>query len=144
MKRLRTEGIVIHRAEVFSTTEYHFVVDKAGTVKELTPVADKAEHAVYFNSNSIAIAVYGCFASLEPGLNLYPTYQQVVAVVELCKKLNAQFGGQLWVAGHSQLGTKGTTVPVKLTPGHTCPGEFFPLAEVILRSGLRPYLAQSS
>lgn len=142
IKRLRTEGIVIHRAEVFNTTEYHFIVDRAGTVKELTPVADKAAHAVFFNGNSIGLAVFGCFASLEPGVNQYPTYQQVAAVVDLCKRLNTQFGGNLWVTGHSQLGARGTTVPLKLTSGHTCPGEFFPLAKVILWSGLRPYLAQ--
>lgn len=137
--RTRTEGVVLHRAEVFTQLEYHFLVNRDGTVKEMVPVAMKGAHAVTYNANTVSIAVFGDFASAEPGVNQFPTYQQVITVIDLCRQLNKMYGGKLWCAGHSQLGTKGTTVPAKLTLGHTCPGEYFPLAEVILRSGLRPF-----
>lgn len=142
VKRLRTLGVVIHRAEVFTTTDYHFLIARNGTVQDLVPVSDKADHAIAFNNSTIGVAVFGDFACGEPGINNHPTYQQIVAVVALLKKLNAMYGGSLWCAGHSQLGPTATSFPEKLTFGHTCPGENFPLTDVILRSGLLSYMAK--
>lgn len=139
MKRLRTDGIVIHRAEVFVENDYHIAIDISGNVRELMPIADKAQHAIAFNGNTIAIAVVGCFAAAEKAKYAVPTDAQLSACVALLQRLNAQYGGKLWVAGHSQLGKLATNIPEKLVYGHTCPGERFPLAGVIQKSGLRAW-----
>lgn len=140
MKRLRTEGLVLHRAEVFTTTDYHFIIMRDGTVKDNLPVDQKGEHAIFFNGFTIAIAIFGDFASAEPGKNSKPTDAQLSACVTLMQKLNKMYGGNLWASGHSQLGAKATNVPSKLLLGHTCPGENFPLAAVILKSGCKIYV----
>jgi N-acetyl-anhydromuramyl-L-alanine amidase AmpD len=120
--------------------DYHFIIMRDGTVKDNVPVADKGEHAIFYNGSTIAIAVFGDFAALEPGRNNVPTPQQIAACISLMQKLNKMYGGKLWASGHSQLGPKGTAVPSKLLPGHTCPGENFPLASVILKSGCRIFV----
>ena len=140
MKRLRTDGIVLHRAEIFTPFDYHLLILTDGTVRENVAIDQKGQHAIVFNANTIGVAIIGCFAALEQAKLASPTQAQLNACVELLKKLNAQYGGRLWVAGHSQLGAKGTSVPLKLTYGHTCPGERFPLAGVIAASGLMPWL----
>lgn len=139
MKRRRTDGIVIHRAETYSTDEYHFLIQKDGSVKTMVPVDDRGAHAVAYNGSTIAIAVFGDFASSEPGRNSLPTSAQIEACITLMRKLNFEYGGMLWASGHSQLGRPGTNVPMKLHKGHTCPGESFPLASVIHQSGCRTF-----
>lgn len=140
MKRLKTEGIVLHRAEVTTAFDYHYLVQVDGSVKENVPVDDKGEHAIMYNGTTIAVAIIGCFAALEPAKLAVPTPMQLSATVSLLRLLNRAYGGKLWVCGHSQLGTKGTSVPEKLVWGHTCPGERFPLADVIAKSGLVPWM----
>lgn len=139
MKRLRTEGIVVHRAEVFTLDDYHFCINRDGTLKQIVPLTDKGAHAIAFNGNTIAIAVFGCFASKMPGRNSNPSQPQVDTCIALMRSLNALYGNTLWAAGHSQLGKAGTDVAQKLEVGFTCPGENFPLADVIAKSGLKPY-----
>jgi N-acetyl-anhydromuramyl-L-alanine amidase AmpD len=140
IKRLKTEGLVVHRAEVFDPGAYHFIVQRDGKVIDNLPVDEKGAHALEYNSKTIGIAIYGDFAALEPGKYHKPTPEQIAACITLMQKLNKMYGGKLWAAGHSQLGLKGTSVPLKLTPGHTCPGENFPLASVILKSGCKIFV----
>jgi N-acetyl-anhydromuramyl-L-alanine amidase AmpD len=130
---------VIHRAEVFTSDDYHFVIFKDGTIKTIVPLAERGAHAIAFNGTTIAIAVFGDFAALEPGLNNHPTQQQLDTCIALMRSLNAMYGNALWAAGHSQLGPTATDVPSKLVYGHTCPGENFPLADVISKSGCKTY-----
>lgn len=136
MNRSKTVGIVIHRAEVWSGKDYHFIIDTKGGILPLVPIDEKGEHAVQLNGTTVAIALFGDFASDEPGLNDKPTAPQISSCLLLMQLINTRYGGKLWACGHSQLGTKGTTVALKLMPGHTCPGENFPLADVIKKSGL--------
>lgn len=131
---------MIHRAEVFDTLDYHFIIQRDGSIKDNVPVDEKGAHSLNFNGCTVAIALFGDFASLEPGRNNKPTDQQVSTCITLMQKLNKMYGGKLWASGHSQLGPKGTSVPSKLLPGHTCPGENFPLASVILKSGCRIFV----
>lgn len=140
IKRLRTTGIVIHRAEVFSTDDYHFRIDRDGTIKQIVPLTDKGAHAIAFNGFTIAIAVFGDFASAEPGQNSSPTQAQLDTCIALMRSLNALYGNTLWAAGHTQLGPSATDVRLKLIKGHTCPGENFPLQDVIAKSGCKPYV----
>lgn len=128
---------MVHRAEVFTTSDYHFIIQRDGSIKENVPVDDRGEHSIYYNGCTVAIAVFGDFASLEPGRNNKPTKQQIDACITLMQKINKMYGGKLWASGHSQLGPKATSNPTKLLPGHTCPGENFPLASVILKSGCK-------
>jgi len=136
IERKVTNGIVLHRAEVWTGTDYHFLIMKNGAIVPLLPMEEKGAHAVEYNGTTVAIAVFGDFAALEPGQNNAPTTQQLASCVLLMQLINARYGGKLWACGHSQLGLKGTTVPLKLTYGHTCPGENFPLTDVIAESGL--------
>lgn len=138
MKRLTTEGIVLHRAEVYTGDDYHFLVMRDGTVKALVPPDCVAFHACRFNQTTIAIATYGDFASKEPGLNWHPTKVQIARVKGLIESLCTQYPSIKWISGHSNLGPSGTAIPKKLIPGHTCPGENFPLDEMIVASGLAP------
>lgn len=140
MIRPRTEGIVVHRAEVYSATDYHLIVMRDGSIKPLCPLSDKGAHAVNYNSSTIGLAVFGDFAALEPGLNRMPTPAQLDAVLVSLQFLNRLYGGKLWVAGHSELGTAGTDVPSKLTYGHTCPGENFPMDDLVKKSGLTRFV----
>ncbi len=139
IKRLKTLGIVIHRAEVFTADDYHFEINRDGTIKQIVPLTEKGAHAIAFNGTTIAIAVFGDFAALEPGLHSHPTQAQLDTCIALMRSLNALYGNTLWAAGHSQLGPTATDVPSKLIAGHTCPGENFPLADVISKSGCKPY-----
>lgn len=138
MKRLKTEGIVLHRAEVWDGTDYHFIVKQDGSLCPLVPINERGEHAIQYNGNSVGIAIYGDFACLEKGVNDKPTPAQITSTVQLMQMINAMYGGKLWACGHSQLGLKGTNVPIKLTYGHTCPGENFPLKDVILKAAMTP------
>lgn len=133
---------MIHRAEVFDPGAYHFIIQRDGKVKDNLPVDEKGAHSLEYNGTTIGIAIFGDFAALEPGINHRPTDAQVSACITLMQKLNKMYGGKLWAAGHSQLGTKGTSVPTKLLLGHTCPGENFPLASVILKSGCKIFLTK--
>jgi N-acetyl-anhydromuramyl-L-alanine amidase AmpD len=137
MLRARTEGIVVHRAEVYSNEDYHFIVMKDGSIKPLCPLSDKGAHAIAYNGSTVGVAVFGDFAALEPGLNKFATPAQLTSTVALLQYINALYGMKLWVAGHSELGVAGTSVPAKLTYGHTCPGENFPLNDLVQKSGLR-------
>lgn len=140
MLRKTTEGIVVHRAEVIEPGSYHFLVERFGTIVRLMGQDEKGEHAIAFNGKTIGVAVFGCFASQEAGKNAFPTKEQIENVIALLRVLNAQYNKVLWVAGHSQLGPSGTSVPLKLQPGHTCPGENFPLSDVIVASGCKPFI----
>lgn len=131
---------MLHRAEVTQPGDYHFLINKDGTITPITPVTDKGVHACYYNGETIAIAVFGDFATLEPGLNNKPTQAQLDTCAALMRVLNASYGNTLWAAGHSALGVKGTLVPSKLLPGHTCPGDNFPLADIISKSGCAPFV----
>lgn len=130
---------MIHRAEVFTTSDYHYIVMRDGSIKEIVPLADKGAHAIAFNGSTVGVAVFGDFASLEPGKNNHPTPNQLASCVTLLRRINEQYGNALWCSGHSQLGPTATDVPLKLVTGHTCPGENFPLMQVILDAGLKPY-----
>ncbi|MGI4812696.1 MAG: N-acetylmuramoyl-L-alanine amidase [Janthinobacterium lividum] len=130
MRRTKTLGIVIHRAEVTSNTDYHFLIGHAGDIRQLVPQDDVGEHALKYNKTTIGIAVFGDFASKEKGRNYHPTTTQIVATIALIKRLQAEYG-PLWVTGHTNLGIQGTRYPAKLVEGHTCPGENFPLQYVI-------------
>lgn len=131
---------MIHRAEVFDKGAYHFTIQTDGKVIENMPVDEKGAHALNYNGKTIGIAIYGDFAAFEPGRYHWPTPEQISACITLLQKLNKMYGGNLWVTGHSLLGTKGTSIAKKLIPGHTCPGENFPLASVILKSGCRIFV----
>lgn len=132
---------MIHRAEVFTPGDYHYLINKDGTITPITDVAEKCEHACFYNGNTIAIAVFGCFASSLPGQNYRPSTAQLETCVALMRTLNAHFGNKLWAAGHSQLGAKGTLIAAKLLPGYTCPGENFPIDNIIAKSGCKPFVA---
>lgn len=136
MLRTRTDGIVVHRAEVYSLTDYHYIVMRDGSIKPLCPIAEKGEHAIAYNASTVGVAVFGCFAKLEPGRNSIPTDVQLASTISLLQYINALYGMKLWVAGHSELGPLGTSVPLKLTYGHTCPGENFNLNDLVKKSGL--------
>lgn len=138
MKRPTTEGIVIHRTEKWTGDDYHIIVQKDGTWDFLVPIHDVAFHACRYNQTTIAIAIFGDFASMEPGLNWYPTKAQTEEALHLVQYLPRHFPSIKWIAGHSQLGVKGTAIPNKLVTGHTCPGEHFPLDNIIRGSGLTP------
>lgn len=139
MIRSSTKGIVLHRAEVWNGKDYHFIIQTNGSIFPLVPLTDKGEHAIAYNDETVAIATFGDFASLEPGKNNKPTEAQLSSCVLLMQLINSMYGGRLWACGHSQLGTRGTSVPLKLQLGHTCPGEYFPLADIIKRSGLTSF-----
>lgn len=139
MKRTRTDGIVFHRAEVFTGDDYHFLIMRDGAIKSLVPVADVGWHSCAYNQTTVAIAIFGDFASSEPGLNWYPTKAQIQATIGLVGSVRACYPTIAWGAGHSQLGHKGTQITRKLVAGHTCPGEHFPLADVILKAQLKPF-----
>jgi hypothetical protein len=133
--RKRTDGIVIHRAEVWSGSDYNFLVQKDGSVAELVPFTDVGQHALFYNRTTVAIAVFGDFAGAEPGRNATPTEAQLDACDGLVRSL-VWWYGPLWLAGHSELGLAGTAFASKLLPGHTCPGERFPLARFKVLPGL--------
>lgn len=141
MRRLKTEGIIVHRAEVFGAgaDDYHFCINKDGTLKQIVPLTDKGAHAKAFNATTIGIAIFGCFARRMPGANYHATQPQIDTCIALMRSLNALYGNTLWAAGHSQLGTAGTDVAQKLVTGYTCPGENLPLLDIILKSGLKSF-----
>lgn len=130
MKRSKTAGIVIHRSEVQTGRDYHFLIECSGHIRSLVAQDDVGEHALCFNKTTIGIAVFGDFAAKEKGRHFYPTTTQISAIVQLIGRLQAEYG-PLWVTGHTNLGIRGTRFPVKLTAGHTCPGENFPLDYII-------------
>lgn len=117
-------------------TDYHYLVLRDGEYKRLVPPQDVAFHALSFNKETMAIAIFGCFAAAEPGLNWHPTLSQIGTVKLLINQIKSWYPSVTWIAGHSELGRKGTAFPTKLVPGHTCPGENFPLLEIITSSGL--------
>lgn len=130
MKRTRTLGIVLHRSEVQTGRDYHFLVGLSGDIRQLVPQDDVGEHALSFNKTTIGVAIFGDFASKEKGRNHHPTTTQISATIALVQRLQAEYG-PLWVTGHTNLGIRGTRYPQKLLVGHTCPGENFPLAYII-------------
>lgn len=137
MKRTSTQGIVIHRTEKWTGHDYHYIVKRDGDFKLIVAPADVAFHALSYNKSTVAIAVYGDFASKEPGLNWHPTIAQIATVKYLITQFKRWYPSIEWIAGHSELGHKGTAFPTKLVDGHTCPGENFPLSEIIKFSGLK-------
>jgi N-acetyl-anhydromuramyl-L-alanine amidase AmpD len=139
MRRSRTEGIVVHRAEVFTTTDYHYVVGRDGAIRRVVALEEKGAHAKDYNATTVGIALFGDFAALEPGANHHATDVQIDATVALMRTVNAFYSNTLWATGHSRLGSKGTDVPLKLVAGHTCPGENLPLDDIIRRSGCKPF-----
>lgn len=130
MKRTKTLGIVLHRAEVTSGRDYHFLILRSGNMRLLVPQDDVGEHALKYNRTTIGIAVFGDFAAAEKGRNFHPTAAQISACVLLIDRLQRDYG-PLWVTGHTNLGIQGTRYPQKLIAGHTCPGENFPLQYII-------------
>ncbi len=123
-------GIVIHRAEVDLTNrEYHVLVQKDGTLVRLIEDALPAPHALNWNSTTLGLAVFGDFASAEPGANWTPTEAQYATVVHQIKVWQALYG-KLWIKGHSELGKNGTAFASKLEVGHTCPGERFDMSRI--------------
>ncbi len=126
----RLVGIVIHRAEVDPTNrEYHVLVQKDGTLTRLVPDETPAPHARTWNRTTLGLAVFGDFASAEPGENWTPTEAQYAAVAAQIDAWRALYG-PLWVAGHSALGASGTSIAEKLCfdPDHSCPGLRFDLS----------------
>jgi hypothetical protein len=129
--------LVIHRTEAGRTGQevarcengaYHLFVRQDGQVDwalgggfglgfEL-----RGAHAVGYNSQSIGIAVYGCFDPCPDGKpgplphNLHPTQAQLDALELLCLGLCWWFGRKLYLAGHTEL--RGAT----RYPGKVCPG----------------------
>lgn len=138
MKRPVTEGIVLHRTEVYVGNDYHLVILRNGTIRKLVDLEDVALHACRYNRSTIAVAIFGDFASKEPGLNWYPTTEQLDALRKIMKIIIVSYPTIRFIAGHSELGVAGTAIPTKLVSGHTCPGEHFPLADIIAQSGLKP------
>ena len=137
MKRKSTQGIVIHRSEIWKPTDYHYIVMRDGDYRLLVAPADVAFHALSYNKSTVSIAVFGDFASKEPGLNWHPTLAQLQTVKFLIAQFIRWFPSIEWISGHSELGYKGTAFPTKLVEGHTCPGEHFPMEEIIASSGLK-------
>lgn len=137
MKRLRTTGIVLHRSEVTRGNDYHYLVLRDGDYKLLVQPADVAFHALSYNKETVAIAIFGDFASKEPGLNWHPTPAQLQTTKFLINQFRRWYPTISWIAGHSELGRKGTAFPTKLVEGHTCPGEHFPMQEIVVSSGLQ-------
>lgn len=138
MKRPKTEGIVLHRTEKWTGDDYHIIVQRDGTWDFHVPLEDVGFHACRYNQSSIAVAIFGDFAALEPGLNWHPTKEQIDETIHLVQYIPKHYPDIKWIAGHTQLGAKGTAIPNKLVPGHTCPGENFPLKRIIAASGLLP------
>ena len=138
MRRLKTEGIILHRAEVYTGDDYHFLIMRDGTVKELLDHDLVAFHACRYNQNTVAIAIFGDFASKEPGLHWHPTDIQLARTQQYITYACTLYPSIKWISGHSALGPSGTAIPKKLVVGHTCPGENFPLDEMIRNSGLAP------
>lgn len=136
MIRQKTEGVVLHRTERWTGDDYHIIVQKDGMWDFHVPLHDVAFHACRYNHNTIAVAIFGDFASMEPGLNWHPTPEQIEETIHLVQYLPKEFPSLKWIAGHSQLGVQGTAIPNKLVPGHTCPGENFPLNSIMSKSGL--------
>lgn len=130
MRRTKTVGIVIHRSEVQTGRDYHFLIGLSGNISSLVPQDEIGEHALQYNKTTIGIAVFGDFAAQERGRHYHPTTTQIQSCVQLIGRLQAEYG-PLWVTGHSNLGIRGTRYPRKLLAGHTCPGENFPLQYVI-------------
>lgn len=124
MKRPKSTHIVIHRAEVWTPKQYHFVVLRDGKVEYCVPVEDKAEHALKANSYGLAIAFQGCFTSKLPAKYDTPTEAQYKAGKELIVWLKSLYG-DLKVVRHSDLGFDGTRHKEKLIPGYDCPGDLF-------------------
>lgn len=136
------EGIVVHRAEV-DFDSYHRLVQRDGSVQLYHHDGDIAEHAIYFNPTTLAVAFFGDFASEEPGVNWHVTDQQWAAGVALVRAWLAAYG-PLWVAGHSELGARATRFPEKLQAGHTCPGENFDINKFRSECGAQPYVEPST
>lgn len=121
VRRKKTVGIVIHRAEVWTPTDYHGVIMRSGTFETLVQIDQVAYHAKKFNSSTIGIAVFGDFAPAERSKYAHPTREQLLTLVDLCLKYRSKYGN-LWIKGHTELGPDGTAYPEKLTPEHACPG----------------------
>ena len=130
-------GIVIHRGEIpNSNREYHILVEPNGNLIRLLPDSVPAPHARQWNRTTLALCVFGDFASAERGRNWTPTEEQYAAVEAQIADWTASYG-PMWIKGHSELGPSGTAFAEKLEPGHTCPGERFDL-ERIRKAGGRP------
>lgn len=129
-KRLKTTHIVIHRAEVWTGKEYHFVVLRDGKVEYCVPVEDKGAHAFRANAYSVGIALQGCFASALGGKYRVPTDVQYRATKELIGWLKGLYG-ELKVVRHSDLGMDGTRLKEKLVWEHSCPGDLFDMNRLI-------------
>ncbi len=125
-------GIVIHRGEVTAASrEYHVLVMKDGTRVRLRPDTEKAPHARLWNRTTLGLCVFGDFAQAEPGANWDPTEAQYEGVIAQIREWRELYG-PLWVKGHSELGSGGTSVLSKLSyaPDHSCPGLRFDLDRV--------------
>ncbi len=141
--------LVIHRCETGHTGAevakdepgaYHLFIDKVGEVHwalgagpnhtwDLT-FAQRGAHAMYWNANSIGIAVYGCFDPEPDGvllsplpLNLHPTPAQLAALDVLVEGLCWWFGKRLFLAGHTELPRS------HRDPRKVCPGRNLKVAE---------------
>jgi N-acetyl-anhydromuramyl-L-alanine amidase AmpD len=130
MKRPKSTHIVIHRAEVWGTKEYHFVVLRDGTVEYCVPIDDKAEHAFKANSYGIAVAFQGCFTSGIKAKYNIPTEAQYARGKELVAWLRGLYG-DLKVVRHSDLGLDGTRYPEKLIWEQSCPGDLFDMDKLL-------------
>jgi hypothetical protein len=129
----KIEGIVIHRGEIDATNrEYHVLAQPDGSRVRLAPDYVIVPHARHWNATTLALCVFGDFASAEKGRHWTPTEAQYQTVIDQIAEWRGLYGsyGPLWVKGHSELGSSGTAYPEKLRPGHTCPGERFDLARI--------------
>lgn len=124
IKRNATSHIIIHRAEVWTDKEYHFVIKRDGSVEYCVPVENKGAHALNANAYSVGIAFQGCFASALGGRYRVPTDAQYKAGKELIDWLQGLYG-PLQVKRHSDLGTAGTRIKEKLIWEYSCPGDLF-------------------
>lgn len=93
-----------HRARGFREIGYHFVIDKAGAVMptarglEETPAAQQGH-----NAGTIAICCHGLVEKLF-------TAAQLLACLELCRSIDAAYGGGITFHGHREVSIK--TCPV--------------------------------
>jgi len=132
-RRAATRGIVIHRAEVWGPTEYHFVVRRDGSVDSVVPLQDRAEHALVWNATTVAVAFEGCFAAGIKALHATPTREQLDSGEALIRGLLWWYGPRwLFVRGHTELGPTATRFLEKLVTSppeadQSCPGTRFPL-----------------
>lgn len=125
-KRKSTAGIVIHRAETWTGSDYHCVILRDGKVMHMVLDDYAGHHALKYNPTTIGIAVQGYFATAVKAKYSHPTQVQLRTLVNLCIDYRFRYGN-LWIKGHTELGPDGTTFPEKLTAAHACPGSHLDL-----------------